>query len=373
MLYQIGLTIVCFLFVVLILKKDKKQPDYILQTWLGVIATHLGLHYMQYTGLSYKYPHTLGLTLSLPLLHGVLPYFYTISLIRAETLTIRKTIFHLMPFLLLTALAVPFFILSPDQKITVFQRNGEGFEWYLLIQLPVIIISGMAYAIATMIEIRRRSRTAETGMSENKIFGLMKYVTFGLVAIWLLSAAFDDSVIFAGVVVFVLFIGLFGISRVPGLYTSPALTGLVADQTFINSASLAVERYARTGLKQKDATGIMQRMEAYMKTEKPYTNFDLTLNDLAAYLDTSPNYLSQVINSVSGKTFYNYINHYRIAEFLVLAARQENKKYTFIALAYDCGFNSKTTFNKYFKLHTGQTPSEYFGKQSVEIAEPVFA
>ncbi|WP_254561410.1 helix-turn-helix domain-containing protein [Dyadobacter diqingensis] len=371
MLYQIGLTIVCFLFVVLILKKDKKHPDYILQTWLGVIAMHLGLHYMQYSGLSYKYPHTLGLTLSLPLLHGVLPYFYSISLIRVETLTIRKTIFHLIPFLLLTALAVPFFILPPDQKITVFQRNGEGFEWYLLIQLPVIITSGMVYAVATMIEIRRGSRTGETGMSE--IFGLMKYVTFGLVAIWLLSAAFDDSVIFAGVVIFVLFLGLFGISRVPGLYTSPALTGLVADHTFISRANFAVERYARTGLKQQDATGIMQRMEEFMKTKKPYTNFDLTLNDLAAYLNTSPNYLSQVINSVSGKTFYHYINHYRITEFLVLAARQENKKYTFIALAYDCGFNSKTTFNKYFKLHTGQTPSEYFGKQSVETAEPAFA
>lgn len=371
MLCQIGLTIVCFLFVVLILKKDKKQPDYILQTWLGVIAMHLGLHYMQYTGLSYKYPHTLGLTLSLPLLHGVLPYFYTISFIRAQKLTIRKAVFHLIPFLLLTALAVPFFILSPDQKITVFQRNGEGFEWYLLIQLPVIIISGMAYAIATMIEIRRGSRTAETGMSE--IFGLMKYVTFGLVAIWLLSAAFDDSVIFAALVIFVLFIGLFGISRVPGLYTSPALTALVADHRLISRPPFAVERYARTGLKEQDATGIMRRMEEFMKTEKPYTNFDLTLNDLAAYLNISPNYLSQVLNSVSGKTFYHYINHYRIAEFLVLAARQENKKYTFIALAYDCGFNSKTTFNKYFKLHTGQTPSEYFGKQSVDTAEPAFA
>lgn len=372
MLYLIGLNIACFLFGALILKKDKKHPDYFLQIWLGVIATHLGLHYMLHTGLSYKYPHTLGLTLPLPLLHGVLLYFYTISWIRPQTLSIREMALHLIPFLIVTALAVPFFILPPDQKIMVFQRNGEGFEWYSFLQLPSIIISGMTYTVASMIEIRKGSKAGQTGTLNIKVFRLLRYLALGLATIWLLSAVFDDSVIFTAVVIFVLFIGFFGISQVPGLYTNPVLAGLVADHTFGSSSSLIVERYSRTGLKEEESARIMQRMEELMKAEKPYTNFDLTLNDLATSLNTSPNYLSQVINSVTGKTFYNYINHYRVTEFLLLAAKEENKKYTFLALAYDCGFNSKTTFNKYFKLHTGQTPSEYFVKQTVVTSEPAF-
>ncbi|NQY11810.1 MAG: AraC family transcriptional regulator [Flavobacteriales bacterium] len=40
------------------------------------------------------------------------------------------------------------------------------------------------------------------------------------------------------------------------------------------------------------------------------------------------------------------------------------KKLTLLALALECGFNSKTTFNTFFKKATGQTPSEYYKQVS---------
>jgi AraC-like DNA-binding protein len=76
-------------------------------------------------------------------------------------------------------------------------------------------------------------------------------------------------------------------------------------------------------------------------------------------LNTQPNYLSQVINEKEGKIFYDYINTIRIEEFKRLAVLPESRKYTLLALAEQCGFNSKSSFNRYFKKVTGQSPSEF--------------
>jgi AraC-like DNA-binding protein len=66
-----------------------------------------------------------------------------------------------------------------------------------------------------------------------------------------------------------------------------------------------------------------------------------------------------VINEREGKNFYDYINCLRIEEFKRLAAAPENRKYTLMALAEECGFNSKSSFNRYFKKVTGKAPSEF--------------
>ena len=93
--------------------------------------------------------------------------------------------------------------------------------------------------------------------------------------------------------------------------------------------------------------------------EAYYTESTLSLNELAQKLDISPNYLSQIINEKEGKNFFDFINAFRVAEFKRLIAIQKNQQYTLLALAYDCGFNSKSSFNRSFKKHTGLTPSQY--------------
>ena len=105
-----------------------------------------------------------------------------------------------------------------------------------------------------------------------------------------------------------------------------------------------------------------------METEKIYTESELSLSELANRLNTLPNYLSQVINDKEGKNFYDYINMLRIDEFKRLVSRPENRKYTLLSLSYDCGFNSKSSFNKNFKKVTGQSPSEYLNNPQVERA-----
>ena len=94
-----------------------------------------------------------------------------------------------------------------------------------------------------------------------------------------------------------------------------------------------------------------------MGTSRPFTDPDLTLAVLADRLKTSRNNLSQVLNQRLGTTFYDYINRWRIQ---AAASRLRDDQETGILdVALDCGFKSKSTFNKAFKTHFSVSPSEY--------------
>src|SRR5690625_577176 len=96
-----------------------------------------------------------------------------------------------------------------------------------------------------------------------------------------------------------------------------------------------------------------------MKANKPYLESDLTLPKLAEELDLSTHHLSQVINEMHGKNFFNFINKYRVAEVKRKIQDPEFQNYSLLGIAYESGFNSKSAFNRVFKNVTGMTPSEY--------------
>ena len=109
-----------------------------------------------------------------------------------------------------------------------------------------------------------------------------------------------------------------------------------------------------------DHSDILHRNLSFvMASEKLYRDSELSLAALANRLNTQANYLSQVINEREGKNFYDYVNTIRIEEFKRLAGSPESRKYTLFALAQECGFNSKSSFNRYCKKVTGKSPSDF--------------
>jgi AraC-like DNA-binding protein len=103
----------------------------------------------------------------------------------------------------------------------------------------------------------------------------------------------------------------------------------------------------------------VQKLLDYMEQKKPYLNEALTLTGLAKELKMTRNRLSQLINNDIGDNFYNFINKYRVEEVKKYISSPNNKNYTILALAYEAGFPSKSSFNSIFKKFTGLTPSEY--------------
>lgn len=97
----------------------------------------------------------------------------------------------------------------------------------------------------------------------------------------------------------------------------------------------------------------------YMEAEQPFLNADLSLRNLAKQFGLTPNQLSLVLNEGLGKNFNSFVNHYRVNEFKKRAKDPKYADITIVGLAYECGFNSKTVFNTYFKQITGLTPSQF--------------
>ena len=119
------------------------------------------------------------------------------------------------------------------------------------------------------------------------------------------------------------------------------------------------KKYPKSGLTEEASEKLHQSLIKLMAEQAPFRKPDLSINDLASQLGVHPNYLSQIINQKEKKNFYDFVNTYRIEEFKRLIAMPRFQAYTLLSLAYDCGFSSKSSFNRYFKKATGQTPSEY--------------
>lgn len=142
--------------------------------------------------------------------------------------------------------------------------------------------------------------------------------------------------------------------EVPALVSEP-----VADEKEEQPEDKLEEKYKKSNLKDSEVKKIVESLERYMIDEKPYLNAELTILDLSNKLNVSKHHLTQVLNNHLGKNFFTYINEYRIE---AIKKKIENPKFnhlTLLAIAYECGFNSKSSFNTIFKQYTGFTPSEY--------------
>ena len=109
-----------------------------------------------------------------------------------------------------------------------------------------------------------------------------------------------------------------------------------------------------------------EKIDAFMKKNKPYTNAGITLNELAGKLRMSPHLLSKAINELYDKNFFDFINEYRIDEFILRFEDPRNKHFTMLAIAFEVGFNSKTAFNRAFKKKLQLSPRQYFYEARIE-------
>jgi AraC-like DNA-binding protein len=369
MQYIIGIFIAFFLAVLILTKKGRNRADVILGIWMMVIGIHIFGYYSFVTGLVFEYPKLMWMFLPYAFVHGPLLYLYTLALTRPDRFKSKKWLLHFVFPLMMVISIIPFMFLPENERILIYKNQGRGYETIMPDWTILLTITGIFYIIITYILLHHHKKRIDNQFSNQEKINLnwLRFLFYGMLVTWVIIIFVqNDEWIFSMSTVFLIFIGYFGIKQA-GIFTNqnidieevdPILE--VVPQNIINNSGTEKKKYAKSGLSEDTAKQIHQQLKSVMKDERLFTLPELTLTDLANRLDIHPNYLSQVINDLEGVNFYDYINTLRIEEFKKMVLLPENQKYTFLALAYDCGFNSKSAFNRFFKKTTDLSPTAYF-------------
>ncbi len=370
-----GIFMSCFIVVLLLTKKDKALPDKILALLIAFIGIHLLGYYFKQTGYWEKYPHLIGLTAPVPLFHGPLLYLYCLYALRGAKKIRPFDYLHFIPGLAAYLYMLKFFLFYTGQEKIMLDRGEiNDYSTFSTILLIAIFISGLGYASLSYRLTLKHSEKVKNRFSyssgislkwlRNCILGIGLVFLFALIIILLsdvltYSLGFNHEYIFYSIMIaFVFYIGYFGIKHENIFVSIPDPKDEHPEE------KTSVEKYKKSGIKEEVANKFYKDLLIIMEEEKPYLNPKLGLSDLAGKLEISTNQLSQIINQKARVNFHDFVNGYRVEEFIRQA--KKNKDFSLLALALDSGFNSKSSFNYIFKKQKGLSPSQYLSESYPE-------
>ncbi len=276
---------------------------------------------------------------------------------------------HFVPFVIFFAISV---IL---RKEPIFDDLSGFFVIDRFIPLRIFysvcfFLSVTGYSVLSFIEIRRHQArlhdvvsytSAKITLNWLKILSITFYTCYifvfilGGINIFAGLLPFDPYVLTFALISIFSFAYSFYAIRQPEMLDYPA-SGQEEDD---GNSNAGVEKYARSGLRDEQADEYLTKLLQYMDEEKPFLDGDMTINDLSRRTGIPRHYITEVLNEKHNRNFFTFVNEYRVREVISRISDPKYQHYTILAIAFDAGFNSKSTFNTFFKSYTGKTPSAY--------------
>ena len=333
---------------------------YITDWMLGFMGIHI--LFQEYFFL----PYDAGLAIS-PLL-----FFYLKSQLDTSFQFSRKDFWHFLPYIVY--LIYHFLVFFQGQDFTKHWVDAVHYPYYIdEIERNAIFISNFTYLFFAFKLYRYYQKWLPTQYTNTESINFSWYhhflvaYTFAFTVIWVVIFLERFGVRFS-------YVDIWWVKFLAGItiyYVS--IKGYVQKQpkALIFKIETAIEENIESKLLASvisettipDLEIWKNKLHCVMETEKLYTNPDLSLSNLAAYLGTSNTFLSILINKGLDKNYNDFINEYRVREFQKKIYLPENEHFSFLGIAYDCGFNSKATFNRAFKKMTGLSPKAWKEKQ----------
>ncbi|TRY33171.1 helix-turn-helix domain-containing protein [Aliiglaciecola sp. M165] len=239
----------------------------------------------------------------------------------------------------------------------------------LMILAFLLVLSWLAqslfYVIRIINRINRYHRLLNDHYANNESRKLnwMLVVCGLLIAIWLTAAlaVFVDNVFGVKIVttsgatlmalIWVWSLSIFAIFQEPG-FEEELLNETPSDEMDQNEE----KKYQRSALDKSHSQRIAQKLEELMETQQVYLDPSISLTKLASLTGISSNYVSQTLNETLGQSFFDYINSWRIRHAKPLLLGSEK---SILEIAFEVGFNARSSFYKSFKQFTQQTPSQF--------------
>ena len=325
-------------------------------------------------GLTRAYPHLFGVSYPLPWVFGPLVYLYAVAASDRSRRFQPRDALHFVPVVVVLIAALPIYMMSGPDKVALYDRlqAGKGAPTVIAVLSPFMYVSGLSYSVATIGYLRQHRRRVENAYSNTERVNLrwLMWLAGAAAATWLLAVSIrianliayttqrhDDDLVALAIAIIVYSIGYMGL-RQPEIFRYDGPVESPPDES-PQPTEAAETRYERSGLSDIEAAKLKAALLSLMASEHPYRDPDLTLPELAERLDTTPHKLSEVLNADLGKTFYDFINGYRVDDVRRRLTESASRNLNVLTLAMDAGFASKSTFNQVFKKLTGHTPSTY--------------
>jgi AraC-like DNA-binding protein len=378
-LYYIGISQSLFVSLVLLTKRAKQGSDYVLLAWLLTISFKMMILMISVEhGEFFDNQFSIGL---IPLTFGPFLFLYTKYLLYRRFFFKSRDFYHFIPFIIFTILYFGVFkgSLAFDDYM-VFLDDGYTF---IRILYAVSFLGSVSYYTYLTLKIlgrhRRQLKDRFSFLSERNelnwlyiltaIFGLtyLTYFALGLYNVSTQSAYFNISYtsdIFLTILAFS--VSYFGIKQP---YLFKVVPEEVEDRERAKSKGVdtkETEKYKNSNLTDEQKNQYIEHIYAFMLSERPFMNPELTVQDLSKQLNISRHHLTEILNNDIGKNFFTFINEYRVDEVKRRLLDEKFEHLTIVALAFESGFNSKSTFNSIFKQNTNMTPTQWKNDQLKE-------
>lgn len=122
-------------------------------------------------------------------------------------------------------------------------------------------------------------------------------------------------------------------------------------------------RYQYSSLDMETMNSYAKQLESFLNESEIYLEADLSLDLLSKEVNIPRHSLTQLFNIHYNKNFFQLMAEYRIA--YAVKTIKEGRNIKMQSLAHECGYNSVTSFYKYFKELIGTTPSEYRNTEEI--------
>ncbi len=340
-------------------KKPATIANRLMAAWLFLICTELIIALLNSTVIEmYAFPFV-------AFTYGPLLYLYVRFMTDPERKFNWLSLIHFVPFAVFFAVSVIFREVPLLKDLRSF-FTPDRFISLRIVYSTCFFISVSAYSILAFVEISKHQKKLKDLISYTsgmitlnwlKILSISYYVAFLILFILGGLNMIGDFIPFDPYFVVFGFIAIFSFAYSFYVIKQPVIYGHEVKLKEENGKES--EKYAKSGLKDKQAQAYLEKLISVMETGKPYLSRDLSIQDLSDLTGIPRHHITQVLNEKHGKNFFTFINGYRVNEVILRFSDPKNNYFTILAIAFDAGFNSKTTFNSIFKSQTGMTPSEY--------------
>jgi AraC-like DNA-binding protein/phosphatidylglycerophosphate synthase len=302
-------------------------------------------------------PHFYLIPLNYSLALGPLLYLYVKKITNFNYHLSKKDSIHFLPLLIEFTVH---FIISRDALV----NNIIGIETDAYLKLmPIVqflaIFSIVIYCIYALKAIKVYHSWLNNHYSNNNAYNLRWLYRLLIVfaILWFLWTPYT-------IIDYVIFDFQLNISDYYPIYVLLSIITIwISAEAFLRPEVIFLETNKQNSLnKETSSEEVIQKaswLKEKMETNLFYLNSELTLRSLAVNLNIHPNILSKVINDGLDKNFSDFINEYRVNAIIDRLHSDKYDNITLLGISFECGFNSKTTFNRVFKNIKGITPLNY--------------